>query len=155
MISWELLWVGLLIISIIFLGISLYDKDSDAIIQNILFFIIMVACVMGWVSDIPANWQNENIHIVSLERWVETSWNFVLWFWSVDGIKKYYAYKMISSNQYYLVTLPNVVITETNQVKPAYVKTSKCSRKFIFTRCKPARETIYVPVWTIKKRFSL
>lgn len=98
---------------------------------------------------------NEYIKIVSLERGQEVNGNFVLGIWNIETKNVYFAYNQISENQYKLVTLPEVIITETNDHEPAYSKITKCERPYLFVYCEEIENTIYVPKGTIRKKFSL
>jgi len=121
--------------------------------SNLSWDIIFIFIIVFFIGIVSVGGENKYIPIVSIERWTEINWSFVLWFWSVDSKPVYYAYKVTWKDKYKLVTLPAVELQETNIIKPAYKKEVRCERWFLFQQCK-IKEIIYVPKWTIKKRFN-
>lgn len=125
-------------------------------VLTFLLWIWIFLWLLPWsIQESTENPSNQNIQIVSLERWQEVWWSFVLWIWQIETKNVYFAYQMTWDNQYKLVTLPNVAITETNDKKPAYIKVTECKRPYLFAYCTEKENTIYVPKWTIKKQFNL
>ena len=132
-----------------------FKYGEDIPLYGILAFLFFVGIIVGVSPTSGGQNPNQNTPIVSLERGSEVNWSFVLWFWTIETRNVYYAYQDLGLNQYYLATLPNVVITETDDREPAYSKRTVCKRDFAFTYCRVVENTIYVPVGTIQKRFSL
>ena len=145
----------ILFILFTYLGVK-YGEDMP--LWGILAFIFWIGIIVGLVDgeeDCNGKKKNINIPIVSLERWQEIEGRFVLGFGTIETKTVYYAYKEVGKNKYKLITLPNVIITEIDYLKPAYIKVTECKRPYIFVYCKVMGNSIYVPKGTIRKKFSL
>lgn len=146
--------VILLFILFLLLSIKYGDDVPLWIILALIFWVGIFFGITDSDQDLQGNKKNINIPIVSLERGQEINGDFVLGFGTVETKTVYYAYEEVGKNKYKLVTLPNVVITEIDYFKPAYIKVTECKRPFLFVYCKELGNSIYVPKGTIKKRFN-
>lgn len=149
MLAFEIIMI-LLFIIFTYLGFK-YD-DGWAILAWAFWIIIFLWIYPNSTLD---GEDNKYIKIVSLDGGQSVKGSFVLGVGTIKTENVYFAYSKIGDNQYKLETLPNVIITETDDHEPAYSKITKCERPYLFSYCKEIEETIYVPKNTIKKKFDL
>jgi len=133
--------------------------EFEKILWTIIWLSIIFLCNMCmYVNFYTDTSKTTSLNIVSLERWQEVSWTFVLWFGWVSTSIVYYAYTEIGQNEYVLAKKSSdqhwqIIIKETNKESPKFKTVRQCNKIDVWYKCN-TKNYIIVPKWTIRKQFN-
>ena len=147
-------WSLIILFFVLFIK-SIFSCNFDWWEVFVHFVAILIFWWITWITWFIAN-DNETTTsatpIVSLERWSEIWWTFILWTWKIDQQNVYYSYLNVWEDRYKLITIRDVEFLEEWDHFPAIIKNTICTKPWLFYFC-DREKYIMVPKNTITRHF--